>query len=100
MGHLFTVRRAEWLPGVAILVVSVALAALLGSAVELRSWASYLALTLAFALFFGWLERQRDVRPARRPPRSRGRLKVVEAGRGTRYDLSRDDSTDDQKYVM
>ncbi len=101
MGRLLTVRRTEWLPGVAILVVSVALAALLGSALELRSWASYVGIVVALTLLFGWLEQRRDPRaPAPRPRRTRGHLKVVEGGLQAKYDLSKDDSTDDQKYVM
>jgi hypothetical protein len=100
MARLFTVRRTEWLPGVAILGVSVALALLLGSAIEARSWASYAGLALGLVLLFGWLERRRDARPTPPPPRSRARPKVLEGGRAVKYDLSKDTSTDDQKYVM
>jgi hypothetical protein len=102
MGRFLTVRRTEWLPGVAILVVSVALAALVGSALELRSLASYVGIVIGLVLLFGWLERRRDVRPAAatRPPRPRTRLRAIEGGLTAKYDLSKDDSTDDQKYVM
>ena len=100
MGRFLTVRRTEWVPGVAILVVSIALAVLLGSAIQLGSWASYVGLVVAFVLLFGWLERRRDARPTPRPPRSRSRPKIIEGGRAAKYDLSKDDSTDDQKYVM
>jgi O-antigen/teichoic acid export membrane protein len=91
----------EWVPGVAILVVSVSLAVLLGSAIQLRSWASYVGLIVALVLLFGWLERRRDARPrpSPRPSRTRSRLKVIEGGRDAKFDLSKDDPTD-PKYVM
>jgi hypothetical protein len=82
-------------------MVSLALAALVGSALGLRSVSSYFGLVVALVLLFGWLERRRDPRPApTKPPRSRTRLKVIEGGLKARYDLSKDDSTDEQKYVM
>jgi hypothetical protein len=102
MGRFVTFRRDEWVPGVAILVVSVALAVLLGSAMQLGSWPSYAGLVVALVLLFGWLEQRRDARPrsAHGPNRSRSRLKGIDGGRAAKYDLSKDDSTNDQKYVM
>jgi hypothetical protein len=103
MGRWLTTRRSEWLPGVAIVGVATALAILLGSAIGTRSWLSYAGLVLALVLLFGWLERRHDERhrAQKRSRRSRGELKAAERGRATsEYDLSKDRSTDDQKYVM
>jgi O-antigen/teichoic acid export membrane protein len=102
MGRFLSVRRTEWLPGVAILVVSVALAVLLGSAIQVGSWVSYVGLVVALVLLFGWLERRRDaqLRPASRPSRARNRLRVADGERDAKHDLSNDDATNDQKYVM
>jgi hypothetical protein len=100
MSRWLTTRRSQWLPGVAILVVAVCVAALVGGATGTRSWPIYLGLVLATLLGLGWLERLRLARPAPPPPpRARGKLKVVQGGKGA-FDLERDKSTDDQKYVM
>ena len=100
MGRFLTVRRGEWLPGLAILLVSVALGILLGSAVQMRSWASYLGLVTALVLLFGWLEGRRDARPPSSARRRRSQAKVGDSGHPAKYDLSKDDTTDSQKYVM
>jgi hypothetical protein len=58
---------------------------------------------VALVLLFGWLEQRRDARhprPAQRASRTRSRVKLVEGGRPAKYDLSKDESTNDQKYVM
>jgi hypothetical protein len=99
MGRWLTTRRSEWLPGIAILSVAVCVAGLVGGAVGARSWSVYVGLAVAVVLVMGWIERRRATVPAPAPRRRRPRHKVVE-GAEAPYDLEKDRSTDDQKYVM
>jgi hypothetical protein len=39
-------------------------------------------------------------RSAPAPPRSRGKLKVIQGGKAASYDLEKDHSTDSQRYLM
>jgi len=39
-------------------------------------------------------------RSAPAPPRIRGKLKVIQGGKATPYDLEKDHSTDSQRYLM
>jgi hypothetical protein len=99
VGRWLTTRRSEWLPGVAILSVAVCVAGLVGGAVGARSWSVYVGLAVAVVLVMGWIERRRATVPAPAPRRRRTRLRVVETAKSP-YDLEKDHSTDDQKYVM
>jgi hypothetical protein len=99
MGRWLTTRRSEWLPGIAILSVAVCVAGLVGGAVGARSWSVYVGLAVAVVLVMGWIERRRATVPAPAPRRRRPRHKIIE-GAETAYDLEKDRSTDDQKYVM
>jgi hypothetical protein len=99
MGRWLTTRRSEWLPGIAILSVAVCVAGLVGGAVGARSWSVYVGLAVAVVLVMGWIERHRATVPAPAPRRRRARPKVVQGAKPA-YDLEKDHSTDDQKYVM
>jgi hypothetical protein len=97
MARFMTTRRSEWLPGVALLGAAVGIAALLGVSLGVRSWALYIGLIALALLGLGWVERWRVRRATALPRRPKTRLKVLPGGK---YDLEKDDSTDDQKYVM
>jgi hypothetical protein len=100
MSRFLTTRRSEWLPGLAILCVAVCVAGLVGGSIGARSWATYVGLAVAVILVLGWIERRRATLAAPAPkPRPRTRLRVIEGGK-TGFDLEKDHSTDDQKYVM
>jgi membrane protein implicated in regulation of membrane protease activity len=92
--------RIAWLPGVIVLAaafsVPVAAALLLG----VRWWPAYLGLAVAALLLIGGMERlwARRSTPAR--PRARGKLKVLQGGKAAPYDLEKDSSTDNQRYLM
>jgi hypothetical protein len=99
MSRWLTAGRSQWLPGVAILGVAALIAALVGGAMGMRSWAGYVGLFVTALLGLGLLERLRLASPTPpRPPKARTKLKVVPGGKG--LDLAKDRSTDDQKYVM
>jgi len=100
MGRLFTTRRSQWLPGVGILGSAVAIGSLIGVSVGARSWPSYVGLIVAVLFLMGWAERfrvARPERPRRRKPESN--LRLIPGGKND-YDLEKDSSTDDQKYMM
>ena len=100
MGRLFTTRRSQWLPGIGILGTAVAIGALIGVSVGVRSWPSYIGLILAVLFLMGWAERFHSARPARtRRPRPKTNLRLIPGGKED-YDLETDSSTDDQKYMM
>ena len=97
MARLLTTRRAEWLPGVALLGLGVGLGAVLGFS---RAWALFLGLVVG-ALVTSWLVgrvRRRRQPPAADDEQAAERLKLIRGGRD--YDLSRDDSTDEQRWLM
>ena len=92
-------RRSPWLPGVVLLA-----AALLGGAgaawlLGARAWWAYLGLVLAVVLGMGFLERIWEQRKAPRPPRGRGRLKVIPGGKAG-FDLEKDDPEHRQRWLM
>jgi protein-S-isoprenylcysteine O-methyltransferase Ste14 len=88
------------LPGGAFLVAAVVVAGLCGVALHVRSWPWYVGFTAAAILALGWAERLWTRRAAPAPPRSRGKLKVIQGGKATPYDLEKDHSTDTQRYLM
>jgi protein-S-isoprenylcysteine O-methyltransferase Ste14 len=92
--------RRSWLPGGALLVAAVVVAVLCGVALRVRSWPWYVGFTAAAILALGWAERLWTRRTAPAPPRSRGKLKVIQGGKATPYDLEKDHSTDSQRYLM
>jgi hypothetical protein len=92
-------RPAPWLPAAALLASAllggVSVAWLLGA----RSWWAYLGLVLAVVLAMGFVERLWQQRKAPRPPRGRGRLKVIPGGKAG-YDLEKDDPEHRQRWLM
>ena len=100
MGRLFTTRRSEWLPGVAVLGLTAGVTALLGVSLGVRSWAVYVGVFVVILLACGWAEQRRARRQEETPqPRARGRLKLIHGGKSG-YDLENDESTNEQKYLM
>jgi len=99
MAPLPSTRRAAWLPGAALLGVAllagVAAAWLMGA----RAWWAYLGLVLAVLLALGAFERLREQRKTPRPPRGRGRLKVIPGGKAD-VDLEKDDPEHRQRWLM
>jgi hypothetical protein len=92
--------RRSWLPGGALVVAAVLVAALAGFALGVHSWPWYLGFAAAAILALGWVERVWMRRSTPAPPRSRGKLKVLQGGKAAPYDLEKDNSTDSQRYLM
>jgi protein-S-isoprenylcysteine O-methyltransferase Ste14 len=88
------------LPGAALLAAAVLVAGLSGFVLHVRSWPWYVGFTAAAILALGWAERLWTKRAAPAPPRSRGKLKVIQGGKAAPYDLEKDHSTDSQRYLM
>ena len=102
MNPLGRLRRAPWLSGALLLVLSVGLAAPAAWALGVRRWPFYVGLLAALLLLQGALERLWQRRAATRPPKARRRFRVVPGrkGNGKSYDLAADDSTDKQRWPM
>ena len=97
---LLTTRRALWLPGVAVLGASAALAGVFGWSLGVHGWSAYLFLMLVALLGIGAIERVLERRRTPPPARTaRSRTKVPRAGKAE-YDLATDDRTDSQRYLM
>jgi hypothetical protein len=92
--------RRSWLPGGALLVAAIAVACGAGYALGVRAWPWYIGFAAAAILAIGWAERLWMRRSAPAPPRSRGKLKVLQGGKAAPYDLEKDHSTDSQRYLM
>jgi hypothetical protein len=100
MGRLFTTRRSEWLPGIAVLGASVGVAAALGLSFGVRHWALYAGLVVALLLLYASTRRRDVADPEAVPvPEARGKPKLLRRG-APPYDLETDQSTENQKYLM
>ena len=89
----------SWVPGAVLLAAAAVAAGLAGLALGIRGWAPYLGLVAFVVLAMGWLERAWMARSAPIPPKTRGKLKVIRGGK-SEYDLAKDDSTNNQRYLM
>ena len=103
MSPLLTTRRALWWPGLAVLGAAVGIAAMLGLWLGTRSWPLQVGVVGAVLLFLRLGRRLRLRRtgtiPAP-PPRSREKPAGIPTGGTPGYDLERDDSTDNQRWLM
>ena len=101
MSPLLTTRRALWWPGLAVLGAAAGIAAVLGLWLGPRSWPLEVGLVAAVLLL---LRRGRRARLRRTtgaaPPRPREKKMTVPARDQAGYDLERDDSTDNQRWLM
>jgi membrane protein implicated in regulation of membrane protease activity len=92
-------RRTSWVPGALLLAVAAIVSALLGFALGVRAWQTYLGMALLVVLALGLVERLLARRRSPSPPRARGKLRVVHGGKNG-YDLEKDDSTNSQRWLM
>ncbi|HET8646857.1 MAG TPA: hypothetical protein VFO85_15285 [Vicinamibacteria bacterium] len=99
MAPVSSTRRPAWLPAAVLLggatLAGLAVAWLLGA----RAWWAYLGVVLAIVLGMGYAERLWEQRKAPRPPRARGRLKIIPGGKAG-YDLEKDDPEHRQRWLM
>ncbi len=102
MTTLEKLRRAPWLSGALLLVLAGGMVAPLGLRLGGRYWALYAGLGASLLLLFGWMERIWKGRGAPRPPRARGKLRMLPGGRGNGkdIDLAKDETTDGQRWLM
>jgi hypothetical protein len=92
-------RRTPWLPAAVLLAAAtlsgVAIAWLMGA----RAWWAYLGMVLAVILVIGAAERFLAQRARPRPPRGRGKLKIIPGGKAG-FDLEKDDPEHRQRWLM
>jgi hypothetical protein len=102
MSLLQKLRRAPWLSGALVLLLVGGMVAPLGFRLGSRYWAYYAGLAAVLLLAAGWIERMVKALSAPRPPRARGKLRVVPGGRGNGkdIDLAKDETTDGQRWLM
>jgi hypothetical protein len=102
MSPLAPFRRAPWLSGALVLLLVAGMIAPLGLRLGSRYWAYYVGLGALLLLCFGWIERLWKAASAPRPPRARGKLRVLHGGRGNGkdIDLAKDETTDSQRWLM
>jgi hypothetical protein len=101
MSPILTTRRSRWWPGLGVLGAAAGIAAALGLWLGPRAWPLEIGVIVAVLLLLrrGRRERlRRAVRPA--PPRAREKRSTVPSRGQAGYDLSRDDSTDSQRWLM
>jgi hypothetical protein len=89
----------SWLPAAALLAAVTLAGGTLGWLLGAHAWWAYLGLVLAVLLAVGALERFREQRHAPRPPRARGKLKVIPGGKAG-FDLEKDDPEHRQRWLM
>ena len=99
MSPVPTTRAWGW--GTVQLVGAVAIAGSAGFALGMRAWPLYAGFAALLLLGMGAVERLWRRRAAPPALKARGRLKVIEGGKArAAYDLSKDDSTNSQRYLM
>src|SRR5262245_60773489 len=100
MGRLFTTRRSQWSPGLAAAGASIGIAAALGFSLGVRHWAAYLGLFVALLLLSALAGRRAVPQlDDTLPPKTRDKRPRLPQAAPT-YDLAKDQSTDNQKYLM
>src|SRR5262245_35243883 len=93
-------RRAPWFRGAVVLASAALAVALVGFALGLRAWWTYLGLFLSTLLGLGAVERLWARGRSPRPSPPRGKLKVIPGGKSG-HDLTKDDdSTSKQRWLM
>jgi hypothetical protein len=98
MGRLLTTRRAEWLPGVALLFAAVGIGALLGLTADARSWPLYvgvIGVVLAVVLVSELFLQKRHAPP---PSHTRESFRVIRGGRAG-HNPTRE-TTETQRWLM
>ena len=92
-------RPAPWMPAAGLLAAATlsgfAVAWMLGA----RVWWIYLGVALGVILMMGAAERFLAKRATPRPPRGRGKLKVIPGGKSG-FDLEKDDPEHRQRWLM
>ena len=99
MARIPSSRTAPWLPAAVLLGVAALAGVAAGWTLGARTWWAYLGLVLAVILGMGYAERLLARRKAPRPPRARGRLKIIPGGKAG-YDLEKDDPEHRQRWLM
>ncbi len=100
MGRLLTTRRSRWPPGMAAAGASIGVAAAVGLSLGVRHWAAYLGLFLALLLLSALAGRRAaPTADDTLPPKLRDKRPRLPQGTPA-YDLAKDQSTDNQKYLM
>jgi hypothetical protein len=94
-----TPRSPSWQPGAALLAAALIVGIGTPWALGARVWWAYLGGFLAVLLCMGQVERLLTRRGQPRPPRGRGRLKVITGGKAG-YDLEKDDPETKQRWLM
>lgn len=92
-------RSAAWIPVAVQLGAAVLTSLVLGWAIGARALWVYVGLMVAVILGIGYAERFWTRRKAPRPPRARGRLKIIPGGKAG-YDLEKDDPEHRQRWLM
>jgi hypothetical protein len=103
MPSLSRLRRAPWLTGALLLLLTASLTAPLALALGLRRWPLWVGLAAALLLVLGGLERLWQSRPLPRRHRvaDRHRFRVVPGGKGNGHDRdSKDDEGEKPRWVM
>ncbi len=102
MSALQKLRHAPWLSGAIVLLLVAGMVAPLYVRLGSGYWAYCAGLAVVLLLAFGWIERMLKALAAPRPPRARGKLRVVRGGRGNGkdIDLADDETTDGQRWLM
>jgi protein-S-isoprenylcysteine O-methyltransferase Ste14 len=103
MLSLTRLRRAPWLTGALLLLLTASLTAPVAFALGLRRWPFWVGLAAALLLVLGSLERLWQSRPLPRRHRvaDRHRFRVVPGGKGNGHDHdTKDDDGEKPRWVM
>jgi hypothetical protein len=98
MRRLLTTRRREWLPGLALAGATLAIGVLIG-ATGGRDWPLALGLILGTLAGVAGAARYIEARRGRGSTPVARRFRLIPR-RKAPYDLAKDDSTDDQRWLM
>jgi len=104
MPSLARLRRAPWLTGALLLLLTASLTAPVALFLGLRRWPLWVGLAAVLLLVLGGLERlwQRRALPRRHRVADRHRLRVVPGGKGNGHDRDskKDDDGEKPRWVM
>lgn len=91
--------RPAWFAGAITLAAAAAFTALVAWSLDIRVWSIWLGLLIACLLLIGQAERMLRAPRVPREHKLRKNLRLIRGGKSA-YDLARDDTTDNQRWLM
>ncbi|MCL4821871.1 MAG: hypothetical protein KJ067_22310 [Vicinamibacteria bacterium] len=92
--------RPRWFAGAVTLSAAAAVTAVISLALGIKVWSIWLGLLIAAVLLIGQAERLMNAPRVPREHKLRKNLRLIRGGKSAPYDLARDETTNNQRWLM